>query len=663
MIPFITVQSLGMALAIWFGAVQGPGASEMAASQLGADTVGSTAVEADQGAQAEGGAISPDRTDEAGSAPILPPPEDWVARTFGGLTFKTPASPVDTLEGEDFKEFVLWESGGSDQYIIMGAGFTAQPYEELATELMNDNFKVDDFGIVEVGGSRFHDVVVTDPVALESYMERIYYAAEPDAAGMYLEVYGAARVETAESYEPAFQALMESVAAASSTPDDGATAAPAADPATYSFGGVAIVVPSDWVVRVRTDDELTVGPPGDDAEGLSAMILLTEDTFADFVADAEADGYQVEDQGTHPVGDQTFRVFKADLSRGEARGHIMGLASVMPNSRGQHVAVMATALGQSAEAGTEALDMILASTRLTAAADFVSAPSGQGDAPSGAAEDDAAEMLLAHVVFDGEAVDTVSGAASDTLNVVPTEGRDGAPEMAMSFNGDGWVRIDQDINPAVMPQVTLAAWVKPHDGAPIQTIVSHDNGGFDRSLVIDRRGDGVGWSVFTGNGVLGALPLTPGEWTFVAGVWDQTAGTVRLHVDDAILQAEQVTTGDGHAFVHIGHNPSYGEGLRGSIQEVWVFDGALSTEDLQALRERGPTRAGPVESAGDPDPADLAAAALARGQALQAEGDYVGALKAYRESLLLDPKDDLLGRVEALERYLEVKGIEVPRQD
>jgi tetratricopeptide (TPR) repeat protein len=64
-----------------------------------------------------------------------------------------------------------------------------------------------------------------------------------------------------------------------------------------------------------------------------------------------------------------------------------------------------------------------------------------------------------------------------------------------------------------------------------------------------------------------------------------------------------------------------------------------------------------------PDPAELAAQALERGQALQAEGDYVGALKAYRESLLLQPNDALLTRVETLERYLEVKGIDVPRQD
>ena len=50
-----------------------------------------------------------------------------------------------------------------------------------------------------------------------------------------------------------------------------------------------------------------------------------------------------------------------------------------------------------------------------------------------------------------------------------------------------------------MPQVTMVAWVRPDDGSPIKQVISHDHGGYDRSLGIDSRGGGVGWSAFSGS--------------------------------------------------------------------------------------------------------------------------------------------------------------------
>ena len=121
-----------------------------------------------------------------------------------------------------------------------------------------------------------------------------------------------------------------------------------------------------------------------------------------------------------------------------------------------------------------------------------------------------------------------------------------------------------------MPQMTMVAWVRPDDGSPIKPIISHDNGGYDRSLGIDSRGGGVGWSAFSGSGnVLGYHPVTIGEWVFIAAVYDQDAETVKLYVNDAMYE-EEGSLGSGWEHINIGTNPSFVEHFSGIIDELYL---------------------------------------------------------------------------------------------
>ena len=99
--------------------------------------------------------------------------------------------------------------------------------------------------------------------------------------------------------------------------------------------------------------------------------------------------------------------------------------------------------------------------------------------------------------------------------------------QAYLFNGaTDYLTAPLDINPNQYPKLTMGCWAKTTSALVLQQLLTHDNGDFDRSIGIDFRGNGIGWSAFGGpeGQVLGAVPAILDQWTFVAVVYDQTAG-------------------------------------------------------------------------------------------------------------------------------------------
>lgn len=193
--------------------------------------------------------------------------------------------------------------------------------------------------------------------------------------------------------------------------------------------------------------------------------------------------------------------------------------------------------------------------------------------------------LIATYALDGDARDGSGNGRHGTLNgAIPTTDRFGRANGAMAFNGKAWIDLPIDINPGALPQLSFTAWVRADEANPVRQVMSHDNGGYDRSLGIDYRGGGNGWSVFTGSSsVLGVQPVEIGRWTFVAGVWDQAARKVRLHVDERMFE-KSGESGGGHATMSLGRNPSYGEYLVGAMDDVRLYSRVLSPGEIATLR-------------------------------------------------------------------------------
>lgn len=199
--------------------------------------------------------------------------------------------------------------------------------------------------------------------------------------------------------------------------------------------------------------------------------------------------------------------------------------------------------------------------------------------------------MIAYLPFDGSAADASDNHFAVTVSnaTYTPNGYSGGAGGAYYFDGtSSYLELPTlDINPSVYPQLTMGAWVLATDVTPIRQIISQDDGALDRSLGLDARSGTNGWSAFTGNGWLGSESASTGVWTFVAVVYDQTAGTATLYVNGNTYTATGVTSGSGWTFTRIGMNPSYGEYFSGVIDEVFFVSSALSTTQLDAIRLNG----------------------------------------------------------------------------
>ncbi|MDD5390300.1 MAG: discoidin domain-containing protein [Gallionellaceae bacterium] len=193
--------------------------------------------------------------------------------------------------------------------------------------------------------------------------------------------------------------------------------------------------------------------------------------------------------------------------------------------------------------------------------------------------------LIAAYALDGDARDRSGNNRHGTVQgAKAVADRFGHAGAAMQFDGRSFIELPIDINPGTTPRLTFTAWVRADDISPIRQVMSHDDGGFDRSLGIDSRGGGAGWSLFTGSGgVLGFKPVEKGRWTFVAGVWDQTTHKARLQIDAQIFEKAGDSGGSGHK-LNLGRNPGYGEYFVGAIDDVRLYDRALDANEINAIR-------------------------------------------------------------------------------
>jgi hypothetical protein len=218
--------------------------------------------------------------------------------------------------------------------------------------------------------------------------------------------------------------------------------------------------------------------------------------------------------------------------------------------------------------------------------------------------------LLAFYPFDFGAWDVSGNARHATVT--------GAPQpvpgyldqgQAYSFNGvTDYLTVPLDINTNQYPKLTMGCWAKTASLLPWwqhQPILTHDNDEFDRAIAIDWRAKGfdlsgnpnaVGWSAFGGleGKVLGAVPAILDQWTFLAVVYDQDAGTVKFQVDDMVFTKTGAKLGLGRDKLLIGFRPGtssfpFDAFFAGAVDNVFIFGDALTDEQLAYIRSGGAT--------------------------------------------------------------------------
>lgn len=202
--------------------------------------------------------------------------------------------------------------------------------------------------------------------------------------------------------------------------------------------------------------------------------------------------------------------------------------------------------------------------------------------------------LLAYYSFSGNADDESDNEnhVFDIVGAVLTEDRNANANSAYYFDGiDDEMEIPVNINPDVVPLLTMTAWVRSDDGEGV--IISNDrfddDTGFERTLGIDFRGGGTGWSAFTGTGeVIGFRPVDIGVWTFLAVVYDQANENITVYVNDDSFEGSGVLS-NGFDATTIGTNPGFKvlfpqNYFEGAIDEVRIYSRALNSDEINAIR-------------------------------------------------------------------------------
>ena len=190
-------------------------------------------------------------------------------------------------------------------------------------------------------------------------------------------------------------------------------------------------------------------------------------------------------------------------------------------------------------------------------------------------------------------------------------GQDGGRAMDVSvLSGLSGVDTGIDIAASALGSITFGAWVNPRTlgQGNAGKIMSHDNGGFDRTIGIDARGDtsGTNFAAFTGSSVADAdAPfdgIAFGSWTHVAVTYDGTNG--QLFINGLLAETFADNTGNNLSSfaLHIGGNPGFNEDFDGLIDDAFVYGRALTSPEIGDIVENGFV----VRSAPAPEPATLA---------------------------------------------------------
>ncbi len=172
----------------------------------------------------------------------------------------------------------------------------------------------------------------------------------------------------------------------------------------------------------------------------------------------------------------------------------------------------------------------------------------------------------------------------------PTFTTDGFNGGGIDFNGDfsSFLTLPVNISPSSNNVITMGGWFNVNTLAGVTGLMSQDDCCYDRSLGIDTRGGGgLTWSAFTGGGVLGSTQVILNEWTFLAMRHDQATGDFTLDVNGVRYLQSNVSYSDGTSNVFIGRNATYDLPFDGQVDNVFIYDHALTDDELDVIRTQG----------------------------------------------------------------------------
>ena len=156
---------------------------------------------------------------------------------------------------------------------------------------------------------------------------------------------------------------------------------------------------------------------------------------------------------------------------------------------------------------------------------------------------------------------------------------------ALSFDGvNDWVSVPDANSLDLTTGMTLEAWVRPTALGGWRTVIFKERpGGVVYGLFADQAGSRPSGQVFIGSerNAVGTAALPLNAWTHLATTYD--GAVVRLYVNGVLAGSTSVTgaMAASTGVLRVGGNSIWGEWFAGLIDEVRVYNRALSAGEVQ----------------------------------------------------------------------------------
>jgi hypothetical protein len=255
-----------------------------------------------------------------------------------------------------------------------------------------------------------------------------------------------------------------------------------------------------------------------------------------------------------------------------------GLLTFQPGVTTQTVVV--PVVGDTAVEGDETFTVTLSNA--------TNATLGDNQAIGTITNDDGVPGLVAAYGFDeasGAVVTDASGAGNTGTITGATRTASGRFGGALVFGGTGnWVTVNDSASLDLTTGMTLEAWVNPSATTSWQTVLMKESStGLAYALFGRDTSRPVGYVNLGGSdrGARGTTSLTSNTWTHLAVTYD--GARLRLYVNGVQVRSSSYSgaIASTAGALRIGGNSLSGEYFQGRIDEVRVYNRALSASEIQ----------------------------------------------------------------------------------
>jgi len=216
--------------------------------------------------------------------------------------------------------------------------------------------------------------------------------------------------------------------------------------------------------------------------------------------------------------------------------------------------------------------------------------------------------LVGYWPADGDAGDA-TGNANGTLGSTTTF-ECGINGDAFSFNGaqSSLVTVPVNIGASAYPEMTMGMFVKLRSQANTQGwVMGHDNGGFDRSLILHDSRYNNGLAAGVGHSYSSTLPKLKDDlyqWYFIATAYDAPSGTAMVYANDlsgsSVVQVINASNTEGLSSFTLGglEVAVNNHTVDALVDEVFIFDRTLTQAELDQLCTDLNQNPAPIAAAG-----------------------------------------------------------------